>query len=66
MQSIRKDSVEIILNDELWELFTLQAEIEAMRRCGRNYAPTLDEMREEIRCLEPVISRAPTEFLASA
>lgn len=48
MQSIRKDSVEIILNDELWELFTLQAEIEAMRRCGRHYALTVDEMRKEL------------------
>lgn len=48
MYSVKNDSIEVKLNPELWELFTLQAELETMRRCGRHYAPTVDEMREEL------------------
>ena len=48
MQSIETENIEIKLSDELWEIFTLQAQIEAMRQCGRNYASTPDEMRREL------------------
>ncbi len=48
MQSIETENIQIKLSDELWEVFTLQAQIEAMRQCGRNYALTPDEMRREL------------------
>lgn len=48
MHSIKTDNLEIRLSAELWELFTMQAEIETLRRTGRHYAPTLDEMRQEL------------------
>lgn len=48
MHSIKTDSLEVKLSTELWELFTMQAEIETLRRSGRHYQPTLDEMREEL------------------
>lgn len=48
MHSIKTDRLEIKLSTELWELFTMQAEIETLRRSGRHYQPTLDEMREEL------------------
>ena len=48
MQSIETENIQIKLSDELWEVFTLQAQIEAMRQCGRNYALTPDQMRREL------------------
>ena len=48
MQSIETDNIEIKLSDELWEVFTLQAQIESMRQCGRDYALSPEEMRSEL------------------
>ena len=48
MQSIKTEEFELILSDDLWEIFTLQSQIESMRQCGRHYALTPDEMREEL------------------
>lgn len=48
MYSVRDDYLEVRLNQEVWDIFTLQAEIESMRRCGRDYATSMDQMRSEL------------------
>lgn len=48
MHSIENGTVRVTLNDKLWDIFSMQAEIESISQSGRSYAESLEDLRKQL------------------
>mgnify|MGYP000294598153 CR=1 FL=1 len=48
MHSIENGTIRVTLNDKLWDIFSMQAEIESISQSGRAYAESLEHLRKQL------------------